>query len=92
VKVVRAALRNDAGDAALGVAELSIVRRGLNSEFLCGIAGRNVRGDYLVGICRRGTRGAIDQEIAADATRAAHCEVGDVCRFERSIQTGAAGV
>src|SRR5262249_34878536 len=55
VKVVRAAFRNDAGDAAFGVTKLSIVRRSLYSKFLCGIAGRNVRGDYLVGICRRRT-------------------------------------
>ena len=53
MKVVSAALSNDAGDTALGVAELGIVRRGLYSKFLGCIAGRNIRGNYLVGICCR---------------------------------------
>src|SRR6185295_4682020 len=92
MKVVRAAFGNDAGDATFGVAELSVVRRGLYSEFLCRIAGRNVRSDYFVGICCRRAGGAIDQEIAADAARAAHREVRDVGWFKRSIQTRAAGI
>ncbi len=92
MKVVRAALRHDAGDAAFSVAKLSVVRRGLDSEFLCRIAGRNVRGDYFVGICCRRAGGAIDQEIAADATRTAHREISDVCWFKRSIQTSTAGI
>src|SRR5262249_61151526 len=45
VQRVRAGLDRDAGDAALGVAELRVEGRGLHPELLAEVGGRDVGGD-----------------------------------------------
>src|SRR5262245_17993209 len=88
--VVRAAFSINTGDANFGIAKLSIVGRSLYSKLLCCISRRHIRSDYLVGIRCRCAWCAIDQKIAADTTRAAHCEVGNMCWLEGTVQTSAA--
>src|SRR5215510_11181988 len=78
VQRVRARLDADAGHAALGVAELGVVGRGLDFEFLDDVSRRNVRRDHLVGVVRGSARRAVNRQVAAIGPGPCNCEADNV--------------
>ncbi len=86
VVAVRPGLDAHAGDAALGVAELSVEGRGLDLELLDEVGRRDVARDDLVGVGRGRARSPVDQQVAAVAARAVVGEPDDVRRLVGPVQ------
>ena len=92
VEPVRPGLDADAGDAALGVAELGVESRGLHLELLDEVGGRDVGRDDLVLVRGGRARRAVDQQVAAVAARPVEGEADDVGRLVGPVQALAARV
>ena len=90
VEVVGAGFDADVGDTALRLPELCVEGRGLHLEFLHDVGGRHVGRRHLVGIGARSGRRAVDRHVVQQAAGAAHREVHNVGRLERTVQPDAA--